>query len=288
MQSDPYRLSGLQQDWPTLAEAIRANDVPKVQELLTESAKRRAEAETRRRRLLANPDDPETQRMIEEEIQLQNVEALRQNAMEHMPESFGSVVMLYVNVRVNGHDLKAFVDSGAQMTIMSQGCAERCGMMRFVDRRFQGMAVGVGSQKIVGRVHMYALEIAGDHLPTSFSILEQQPMDMLLGLDMLRRHQCVIDLRENRLIIGTTGSTTPFLSEADIPKSERLTGAEGGPEAGGAAIASADAGTDEAKESAVQALLSLGNFTRDQALEALVVCDGDQERAASYLLSPRE
>ena len=33
------------------------------------------------------------------------------------------------------------------------------------------------------------IQIGPDFLQTSFSILEEQPMDMLLGLDMLKRHQ---------------------------------------------------------------------------------------------------
>lgn len=36
---------------------------------------------------------------------------------------------------------------------------------------------------------MVQLQIENDFLITSFSILEQQPMDVLLGLDMLKRHQ---------------------------------------------------------------------------------------------------
>lgn len=51
------------------------------------------------------------------------------------------------------------------------------------------MAKGVGTQRIIGRIHMVQLQIGNDHLTSSFSVLEKQGMDMLLGLDMLKRHQ---------------------------------------------------------------------------------------------------
>ena len=55
--------------------------------------------------------------------------------------------------------------------------------------RWNGIAKGVGTQRIIGRIHMVQMQIENDHLTSSFSVLEQQPMDMLLGLDMLKRHQ---------------------------------------------------------------------------------------------------
>ena len=104
------------------------------------------------------------------------------------------------------------------MTIMNQVCAERCNIIRLVDRRWAGVAKGVGTQRILGRVHLAQIQIEGDFLQCSFSILEEQPMDMLLGLDMLRRHQCSIDLKRNVLVIGTTGTQTSFLPEGELPE----------------------------------------------------------------------
>lgn len=221
--ANPHELSLLKERNPPLAEALLSGDLQNFTKVLMEQQQERARRDHERLRLFsADPFDLEAQAKIEEEIRQQNIEENMTIAMEEAPESFGQVVMLYINCRVNGHPVKAFVDSGAQMTIMSQACAERCNIMRLVDRRWAGIAKGVGTQKIIGRVHLSQVQIEGDFLPCSFSILEDQPMDMLLGLDMLKRHQCSVDLKKNVLVIGTTGSETPFLPEAELPECARL------------------------------------------------------------------
>jgi len=68
-------------------------------------------------RLNADPFDIEAQMKIEEMIQKQNIDTNMELAMEVAPESFARVFMLYINCEINGQKAKAFVDSGAQMTI---------------------------------------------------------------------------------------------------------------------------------------------------------------------------
>lgn len=46
-------------------------------------------------------------------------------------------------------------------------------------------------------------------------------MDFLFGLDMLKRHQCCIDLKRHLLVLGSAGKEVPFLAEKDLPARAR-------------------------------------------------------------------
>lgn len=271
IKADPYQLSTVKANSPDMARAIEENNVEQVAAMLAtmrghqQSTSR--EHEELARRLEENPFDPEANRRVAEMIQAENVERNLMHAMEYNPEAFGSVHMLYIECFVNGEPVKAFVDSGAQATIISPECAERCNIMRLVDKRFQGVALGVGQAKIIGRIHAVDVKIGADFMPCSFNVIEGQHTDMLLGLDMLKRHQCCIDLKENILHIGTTGSTAPFLAEKDLPSNAKLNGALAEQDAKSAPQPQVD-------EESVRSLMALG-YSREMAVQALEASKGN-------------
>lgn len=172
--------------------------------------------------------DQEANKYFADKIRKENVMDQYMRMMEEFPESMGRVLMLYIDAEVNGTAIQAFVDSGAQSTIMSSKCAERCGLLHLLDTRFEGTAVGVGTGKILGRVHMAEMKVNGHIFPCTITIMDSEEglgdknMDFLLGLDMLKRHKCNIDLARNVLIfsVGNGQMETQFLHEKDLSESK--------------------------------------------------------------------
>ncbi len=191
------RLRELNGDVPKMAEVWRQRTMKSTMTRFTRgNVERNREAEMRNR-LLVDPMDEVANKYFGERIRLENVRSQYERMMEEYPESMGRVLMLYVGTTVNGKSLQVFVDSGAQATIMSSACADRLDLPHLVEERFAGVAVGVGTGKILGRIHVVEMDIGGCIFPCSVTVMDSEGglgdknMDCFLGLDMLKRHRCI-------------------------------------------------------------------------------------------------
>lgn len=246
-------------------------------------------------RLQQNPDDPANQARIMEIIQQEQIEENFNLAYDISPESFTQVNMLYIPITVNGHKAQAFVDTGAQLTIISPAFAEKVGISRLIDKRYRGIANGVGSQEITGRIHSVPITIGDSsiELPCTFLVL-QILMDMLFGLDMLRRHQCKIDLLNDSMTVGGH-IEVKFLHESKVQKAFGHSVKTGAEVAEPNSKPSDPVKTDTPlpatnnppsqsltsfPENDISRLMSLG-FSRAEAVGALQQTNGNVEMAAS-------
>ncbi|XP_030552110.1 protein DNA-DAMAGE INDUCIBLE 1 [Rhodamnia argentea] len=310
LRQDSNMMAQLFQKDPEFAQAILGNDLNRLQDILKERHRQRSELRRQQDEELAllhaDPFDVEAQKKIEAAIRQKGIDENWAAALEYNPEAFARVVMLYVDMEVNGVPLKAFVDSGAQSTIISKSCAERCGLLRLLDQRYKGIAHGVGQSEILGRIHVAPIKIGNIFYPCSFLVLDAPNMEFLFGLDMLRKHQCIIDLKENVLRVGGGEVSVPFLQEKDLPSrfldEERLakqasssgapattgttdkskTTVPSGSHSSGAANTLNNASKEADFEAKVSKLVELG-FGRDAVIQALKFFDGNEEQAAAYL-----
>ncbi|CAG9534664.1 unnamed protein product [Cercopithifilaria johnstoni] len=255
---------------PNLVAAVEQNnfDMFKAQ-YITE----RENAFAREREML-DPTSAEGQRLIAEQIQRENIDFSHQFAMEHMPEAYIPVTMLYIKMKINGVEVKAFVDSGAQVSILSDSIAQRCNLMRLVDKRFRATVHGVGgAQQLLGKIHACQVQIEEQFFSCNFDVLANGDIEVLLGLDILKRHSCVIDLQNNCLRFGES-AFTHFLPDSEVPQRN--------PERFGTAHASsANVEVDSAK---LASLMALG-FEETAARTMLIQCGNDVEAAAANLLA---
>ena len=165
-----------------------------------------------------NIDTPEAQREIMQMIQNQRINDNLRQGIETMPESLFPVHMLFINIEINNKKVNALVDTGAQSSFMSADLCRKCNLMSMVDKRFQGIARGVGSSRILGVIHAAQIKIMNKVTMLKINIIENNEIGFVLGLDNLRKYNCNVDLKKNGLVFPDIGITAPFLSDGEIRK----------------------------------------------------------------------
>jgi DNA damage-inducible protein 1 len=146
-------------------------------------------------------------------------------AYEENPEFFADVSMLYIKVSLNGYELAAFIDTGAQRSLITPQICEKCDLNHLIDQRFKMQARGVGEKQSNGRIHSVPMVIGGsESCNISLTVLDVGGVALLIGLDWMKAFRVKIDLDKNGIFIGNT--FVEFLSEWEVKKMQKEFGIE--------------------------------------------------------------
>jgi len=113
--------------------------------------------------------------------------------------------LLYVPCTINDVVCEMMVDTGAAMSVISEPLMNKMKLGTSLNTKNKGVAVGVGSARILGHLHNCPIQIGDAEFLLYFAVLEQDSDMLILGVDQLRRFNCLVDLQNNKLVFGGHG-----------------------------------------------------------------------------------
>lgn len=130
--------------------------------------------------------------------QFNNPFAARTSPSSHMcliPCTIGSITV------------EMMVDTGAQSSVLSMPLVTQLGLTNRVDRRYQGVAAGVGRARISGRIRNVVCTFGVGHVEflMDFIVLDVNDPLVIIGLDQMRKYKCLVDMEREKLIFGGAG-----------------------------------------------------------------------------------
>mmetsp|Transcript_28865 Transcript_28865/g.37689 ORF Transcript_28865/g.37689 Transcript_28865/m.37689 type:complete len:325 (-) Transcript_28865:63-1037(-) len=101
--------------------------------------------------------------------------------------------------------VEMMVDTGAQKSVISIELARELGLESNIDRREWGVAAGVGRARILGKISNVICVLGHVEFHMDFLVLDVTDRLLLLGLDQMRKYNCIVDLQRDVLIFGGNG-----------------------------------------------------------------------------------
>lgn len=166
-----------------LSELIENNTDP---EIITELLEQLMEENKYSNKIYQKPQKKELT-IIEKDLE---------NAYECIPEFFFPVDMIYIPIKLHNNIINAFVDTGAQMSIIGKDIVEKLGLMERINTDYKTTLVGVGQSNSLGKIFNLEIELGGYLLNINATVVEKG-IEFLLGLDVLKNHKLTIDFENN-------------------------------------------------------------------------------------------
>lgn len=123
--------------------------------------------------------------------------------------------LLYVPCEINDRLCEMMVDTGASTSVISEPLLKKLNLENQLNTSRPGIASGVGKARILGRIESFPIKIGHAEFFLHFSVLESSDDMLILGIDQMRRFNCLVDLQRNKLIFGgQDGVEIDFFTDA--------------------------------------------------------------------------
>lgn len=187
-------------------------------------------------RTLQSEEDERTARRVQAEVDgdIARQEQAKLALGEERAAELAAVPRL-VHVRGDiaacGTWIPLMVDTGAQMSVLSSGLAERLQLLPRLDRSAAGVAGGVGQARILGKLRGIGVRFGELELAIDFAVLDgsqlPSPNLAILGLDQLAVHHMAIDLDTRTVRVGgIDGYQVSMLQDFEVPEEFRMHAAQ--------------------------------------------------------------
>ena len=100
--------------------------------------------------------------------------------------------------------VEMLVDTGASSSVLSMPIVRQLGLINRLDRRYMGVAAGVGQARISGKLNNIRCAFGIGHVefPMDFIVLDIEDSLVILGLDQMRKYKCLVDMEREKLVFG--------------------------------------------------------------------------------------
>jgi len=108
----------------------------------------------------------------------------------------------YVACEIGDRAVEMLVDTGASSSVISKSLVDTLGLQSFLDTRYQGMAAGIGTARIVGSLRDVQVKLGHVEFFLDFTVLAVNEPLLILGIDQMRRFKCIVDMERGMLVFG--------------------------------------------------------------------------------------
>lgn len=168
------------------------------------------------------PKNEEEKKILEEAKKRERILENMKYAEEKIPESLIPIHMPFIYVEINNKKIMALIDTGAEVSTMSEKLSKECGLFNLCDTRHQTYSIGMGGQcKIIGVVHSVQIKLENKIIKSEISIIQNNLVGFILGLDILRTYNCCLDSYNEELVFQDDGIKIKLLSVQEVKNNKK-------------------------------------------------------------------